>query len=88
MSVNGSCTGRHFYRTALELFDNPIASALRFERRDDIVFYHETNVSVGDVAVDLGDALVLGGGKCLAVAIGVSEQAALAHVDLPGVELV
>ena len=66
----------------LELFDDPIAAAFRFERRDDAAFDHQANVAIGGVAIDFGDTLILRGRKGLAVAIGVSEQAALAQIDL------
>src|SRR5581483_736364 len=75
-------------RARLKLFDDPVAAALRFERRDDAVFHHDADFPIGRVAVHLGEALVLRRRKSLAVAVGVGEEPALAQIDLARVELV
>ena len=67
------------FSNLLKLLDDPVAPALRLERRDDVILDQDANVPIGDIAVDFGDPFVLRGGKDFAVAVGVGEQAALAR---------
>src|SRR3990172_2060016 len=76
------------YPKLLELFYDSVAPALGLERRDNAALDQSANLAVGDIPVELGDPLVLGGRKGFAVAVGEGEQAPLAEVDVGGAELI
>src|SRR4029077_6983803 len=72
----------------LEPFDDAVAPALRFQRRNDAGFHHRANLPISRVAIDFGDAFILAGGEGLAVTVGVGQEPPLAKVDLSRRELV